>query len=92
VIYLAAGELLLIAALVWFIAHRENQHAKTLLELMAAQDAERAGLLNRIQRPDLLPTPRSSGPVEPRDPPPDLAKYRKVGTVRPLRDETPTAG
>lgn len=88
--YLALCELVIIAGLVWFVGRRESQHAATLVELMQAQDAERQLLLNRIQRPEILPVgrPRTSESAEPD--PSDLAQYRKVGTVAPLRD-TPAA-
>lgn len=89
-VYLAAFatvQLAVIAGLVWFCARREDQHAATLLELMQAQDTERAGLLNRIQRPDLLlPPRRPDAPTAPAETPKDLLALRQVGTVKPLRD------
>jgi len=54
-IYLALGELFIIAGLVVFIGRRESEHAKTIIDLIEHQDAERSELLTRIQRPDLVP-------------------------------------
>lgn len=88
-IYLAAAQLMLIAGLVWFIGRREQAHAQTLVDVMSAQDAERQLLLDRVQRPEILPVRRPMVPTEtaggPEERARDMEAYRRVGTVQPLK-------
>lgn len=59
-IYLALAELAVIASLVWFIGHRTQQEAQTILDLISSQEAERQLLLDRIERPGTVVAPTNS--------------------------------
>jgi hypothetical protein len=52
----------------------------------ARWQAERSELINRIQRPDVLPTRPRREPREPREPK-DTVELARVGTVVPLHPD-----
>jgi hypothetical protein len=53
-IYVALGELVVIAGLVLLNQRAQSRHDVHVLGLIAQQENERAELLTRIQRPDLV--------------------------------------
>lgn len=76
--------LIVIAAAAW---ERRTVHAA--LEREREQwRTERGELISRIQRPDFIPHPTMTprAPSEPVERPEEVAAYRKVGVVSPLRE------
>jgi hypothetical protein len=94
-LYLAIAQLLLILAIVIAWVVRGRDHERALLELEAGHRAERAELLERIQRPERVPVsqrprpPRRTGD-DPRDLPGDAQRMAQVGTFVPTRDPDPS--
>jgi hypothetical protein len=74
-------------ALLWLLRDQQRRHQEAIDQRDSAHFTERQQLLDRIQRPDLLPfRPRDTEPSEPTDP-----KYQRalasVGQVTPLRPD-----
>lgn len=71
--------LAVIAYLVWRLADQATAHAAALQAQLIATAAERRELLNRIQRPELIPTTAPAGKAA--TPPKDLGQLAKVGVI-----------
>lgn len=97
-VYVALAQNVIILLLAWALVARERENAKQLLDVIASNEAERAGLLERIQRPEIPPhlhVPRRH--TEDDDQARDrlreqAAVMRQVGVARPLRDVAQRAG
>lgn len=79
----------LIVVLVIAVAGSERRTVHAALEREREQwRAERSELISRIQRPDFIPRPPTAlrAPSEPVERPEEVAAYRKVGVVSPLRE------
>lgn len=88
-IYLALANLAVIALLGFLLARTARDSEQRLIDVIASAEAERAQLLERIQRPEIPPhRPRAAAAHQPTEAPPrtDLAAYQRVGTAQPLRD------
>lgn len=80
--YIAAGQLAVIVILVVLLTRARDHEVRAILDVMAANDAERAELLTRIQHPQHLPLRERPAPAT-EDP---VAQERrkalaKVGTI-----------
>lgn len=80
--YVALAALAVILVLVVLLSRAHDHEVRAILDVMAANDAERAELLTRIQHPQHLPV-RAAAPPAPEDP---VAQERrkalaKVGTI-----------
>lgn len=91
-VYVALAQNVVILLLVWSLITRDREHARDKLNIIASNEAERATLLERIQRPEIPPhlhVPRR--PTE-RDEAAEkaaeaaAAAYRRVGVAQPLQD------
>jgi hypothetical protein len=60
VIYIAAGQLLVILALVAILVWRERQHDGAIKWMVESEQAERDKLVQRIQHPDREPVVRGA--------------------------------
>lgn len=76
---LALAELVVIAYLVWHVVRENVRDAKRTAELARLHAEERRELLNRIQRPELLPTMK--GPAARVTPAKDAREMARVGAV-----------
>jgi hypothetical protein len=68
-----------ILALVVALVLRQREAEALMRDLSAEAMRERGVLLDRIQRPDILP--RAPRLVQQSEPPADVANLRKVGTI-----------
>lgn len=73
-------------ALVVAIVLIERAHTKLVYDLEERQAHERSELMTRIQRPELVPFPRRSGPPL-EAPATDAEELASVGTVAPLAED-----
>lgn len=82
---IALGELVLIGLLVVTTLRTSSLWAERLAKREDEWTLERAELLNRIQRPEMLPT--RTTPREPQEPPKDAEALSHIGLAAPYREE-----
>lgn len=79
-IYVAVGQLLVIALLLYMLWSEREAQAKVLAEFSKEAERERRELLNRIAQPGMIVPDKQTVP---RREPRDLEQYNKIGTVQP---------
>lgn len=85
-LYVAFGQLLLIALLLYILWSEREAQAKTLAEFSKQAEAERRELLNRLANPQMI-VPPAAAPRRREQPPP--VDWPKIGTVQPPTKPNP---